>query len=147
MLRRVLAIALVPCLLLPPAEAMGHSHPDVQPAGHSRPHFHIAAIAHCHEHEAGGHHHDECEAEDESALNQVALPDHDDDAVFLTAGTFASGFDTSVNGMTGSLKQPICFGHSLFVLVGESSYAQHPHPPPLTVPDCPLYLLHLALLI
>jgi hypothetical protein len=148
MLQRFLAITLLPCLLLPPAESLGHLHSGVEPVGHSRPHFHLATIAHDHEPETGGHHH-ECEAEEDSGLQNHALwPDHDDDAVFLSVNLVAPGCDPSLEAPSSALKHPIRFWLSEVISIAdESSYAQNPHPPPTPYADCPRYLLHLALLI
>src|SRR6185312_5527185 len=134
MYRRLLTVALLPSLLLPPAEALGHSHGNSQPADHD-----LRAHVHFDDHLLGGHDDPNCPDD---------ADDHDDDALYLVPGAIplsqiASGqadFDTSIR--LSSL-----MADSLFFVETADWYMPRPHPPPGATLNCTLYVLHLALLI
>lgn len=158
MYRRVVSLLLLPCLLLTQSAALlGHAQAGLRFPGHDlRPHFHTqsAPAGHDHSrhhHSTGGHHHDD----DAPQLKMPITPDpepqsdHDADAVYV------SSFDVVVTGRSmledGADTSPLwaTAAGSNFVVLWPSP-SRHPakwwHPPPLGS-SCPLYILHLALLI
>jgi hypothetical protein len=156
MYRRVVSLLLVPCLLLTQSAALGHHHGGDQPPGHDlRPHVHTTPAPHDHEHHhgPGSHdHHDDGEDESETARISPSLPqplsDHDDDAVYVTVEFVVAGRVQSGQEVERAPWLPPSVNAAPAVRGGLREWsAPWPHAPPWIASACPLYLLHLALLI
>jgi hypothetical protein len=147
MYRRVVALLLLPCVPLTQSAACGHHHHGREPAGHDqRPHVHLCQ--HTHEHHGHKHNHPHNAPEpDSTPAAPTPLHEHDCDAIYVavdvTAPGRAQGVDHDDHGSCWLSPSP---GVVFCQLNDARAYApQWAHPPPLA-PDCPLYLLHLALL-
>ena len=161
MVRRVVALLLLPFVLLTQSAPFSHTHGGSQPAGHDlRPHIHLSLDSagpddgH-HHHGPGGHHHrhdagDDClEPETLPTPRPEPLSDHDSDAFYIT------GVDALVNDRPATDEDlttsvylasvgPDLFAHSWSYPPSESGYWTHP--PPATARSCPLYVRYRALL-
>lgn len=167
MFRRIVSLLLLPCLLLTQSAGLyGHAHADLLLPGHDkRPHFHTQTVPtahdargnrardHYHGHGGRHHHHDAFAVTTETDSHRTLLPeshsDHDSNAVYVTS------VDAVVTGRcapdVGADTSPL-WATSALSNLGRlwPSPSRHPqkwrHPPP-PGRACPLYLLHLTLLI
>ena len=164
MLRRVVCLLLLPCMLLTQSAALfGHAHDGLRLPGHDfRPHFHTQPVAAGNDsdrshnrgrhHDADSlHHHDEVLTAQATATSDLEpQSDHDFDAVYVTSVEVAANGRCVTND--GADISPLWAAAAAINFVGiwpnPSLYlAKERHPPPPTGSSCPLYVLHLALLI
>lgn len=171
MYRRVVSLALLPCLLLSQTAVLGHAHGGGQPAGHDlRPHFHTAPTGHGHHHDDSDghshhvhhrhHHHDEDGGHTHADVDETrsepaprsppTQPDHDDDAFFVAA------VDATVSPrpQTGDEDTTAAWWVAVGLIPSAAAWDRpqtfsptRGPPPPDPGPHCPLYVRYLALLI
>lgn len=168
MFRRVVCLLLLPCMLLTQSAAMlGHAHAGLRLPGHDlRPHFHTQPVpaghdqdrSHAHglHHGPGGHHHhhDDTTYASEPDSQRTPLPelpsDHDFDAVYVTSVDVVVAVRCVLDD--GADTSPFWATAAAINFVGlwpnpSLHSAKERHPPPPTGSSCPLYVLHLTLLI
>ena len=161
MYRRVVSLLLLPFVLTSQSVTVGHCHGGSSPAGHDpRPHVHLNSKSaspsrgdrpcacgrqHHHEHEA-----DAQEAREQPASTPDSPPCDDSVAIF-----FGSADDAVVERTNPEVEG----GSSTWWCAAEATqlapFGDHApvvpsaftRPPPASPPPCPIYVLHLALLI
>ena len=158
MFPRVVSL-LVPCALLIQSAAVGHVHGGVQTAEHDlHPHLHTSQFHHDHDdhHDHGiGRHFDHVDCDDESDAATASvppsegLPDHDDDAVYVSDELAVSGHASPFAGSDGARWiNPAASVSASLCDFAVMRLALWPHPPPYWASlGCPLYVRHLALLL
>lgn len=162
MLRRVVALLLVPCVLLPQAAAYGHTHSGGQPTGHDlRPHVPTAPPSHDHgHHHPGGlhhghhHHHDDHVAPHpgvgmDADRESVPASDHDSDAVYVSPDVAVLRPHAAHETVASDGGDRIAWDTAFDAAFGRPRRVTRApaHPPPGAAPPYPLYVRHLALLI
>lgn len=160
MLRRLVALLLLPFVLLAQSAALGHAHGGREPRGHGlRPHVHTSfaperrAHDHHHHHGPAGHHHD---GDDEAGPGPHTVPepeapsDHDSDAFYLEkVDAVVSKRIVADDGSSPASLLLALPGPCEFVPARASTQPRSAHwnRPPPTDCSCPLYVRHLTLLI
>jgi len=167
MYRRIVALLLLPCVVLPQSgAAFGHAHGGHEPADHAlRPHFHTSHDSphthHAHTHQAHSHQDGDDHrveyglAAEESDRGDSASPlsehEHDSDAIYVHHVDIVVRPRTAACEVIGDLY--LLFGlaepqlsTALLVSLGHGAVGPS-HPPPCGGYACPLYLWQRALLI
>jgi hypothetical protein len=164
MFRRVVSLAVMPCVLLSQSAALGHSHGGREPAGHGiRRHFHTNPVSIAHDH--GHHHHDRTSHDHDhdkgASASEFGDPrtqqpapltrdDHDSDAIFVDCvDVIINSFAAIDNGL-GAFLIPSDAGWYLptgYWTTGTCAVVDQTHGPPTSGYACPLYLRQLTLLI
>lgn len=160
MYRRVVSLLLLPCVLLTQSAAMlGHAHAGMRLPGHDlRPHVHTNAAStrhaddHGHHHHGPGvhHHHNDAEPGPHTAALPESQPDHDSDALYVTAvdavvAERSQALEDIASSFWWLIAEEVCFA-SCWDYPPDRSIACG-HSPPQSGSPCPLYVRHLALLI
>ncbi|MFL5329530.1 MAG: hypothetical protein ACJ8C4_11500 [Gemmataceae bacterium] len=148
MVRRLLTLILMPCLLLTQSAAMGFCCSEGEQSGQlRRPHIHTNCLFvwHDHHHHLNCCHHHNDDFDDEEPTSNA--PDHDDDAVYVTAETLAAP-RSSAEILTIDVSSALIPTDIVCSSQLDLQRATRWWPPPLDQSCCcPIYLQHLSLLI